>query len=150
MRAAIFSVVSLLYTCPVFAADDTPVGRWLTINDTTQEPTAVVEIVDTPQGLSGRVVSLYPKPGQNPAPLCHECSGEHKDQPVIGMEILWGLHQDGDEWNGGQIFDPDGGKTYRCKMHVTDGGAKLDVRGYIGFSLLGRTQVWVRQKPGRS
>ncbi len=60
------------------------------------------------------------------------------------MEILWNLHRDGDEWDGGEILDPDEGKTYRCKMHVSDDGSKLDVRGFVGFSLLGRTQVWER------
>ena len=147
MRTAILSASLLLYTCIADAASDTPVGRWMTINDETHEPTAVVEIVDEPTGLSGRVISLYPKPGQNPAPKCKDCSGEHKDQPVIGMTILWNLHRDGDEWNGGEIFDPDGGKTYRCKMHLIEDGAKLEVRGFIGISLLGRTQIWVRQKP---
>jgi uncharacterized protein (DUF2147 family) len=62
------------------------------------------------------------------------------------MTILWGLSKDGDEWNGGQILDPKNGKIYKAKMSLDDGGRKLNVRGYIGFSLMGRSQVWQRQE----
>ena len=60
------------------------------------------------------------------------------------MTILWGLKDEGEAWKGGQILDPDNGKTYRCKMTVSDDGRELDVRGYIGISLIGRTQTWLR------
>ncbi len=144
MNAAIFSSLLLVSSSLATAANRTPVGTWETINDETHEPTAVVEIYEENGALSGRVTRLFPKPGQNPAPLCRDCSGDRKDQPVIGMVIIWNMHRDGDEWNGGEIFDPDGGKTYRCKMYVSEDGSKLDVRGYIGISLIGRTQVWER------
>ena len=144
MKTVILSSL-LLVACGVAAASDrSPVGTWNTVNDETHERTAVVEIVEKDGALSGRVISLFPKPGQNPAPRCQDCSGDKKDQPVIGMTIIWNVRQDGDEWDGGEIFDPDGGKTYRCKMHVSDDGQKIEVRGYIGISLLGRTQVWER------
>jgi uncharacterized protein (DUF2147 family) len=61
------------------------------------------------------------------------------------MTIMWGMKKNGDEWSGGQILDPKNGKVYGCRMHLTDNGQKLEVRGFIGFSLLGRTQVWDRQ-----
>jgi uncharacterized protein (DUF2147 family) len=144
MNTAILSSLLLVSTGFATAAERTPVGTWNTVNDETHERTAVVEIVDHDGALSGRVTALFPKPGQNPAPLCKDCSGDKKDQPVIGMTIIWNVHRDGDEWNGGEIFDPDGGKTYRCRMHVSDDGQKLEVRGYIGISLLGRTQIWER------
>ena len=60
------------------------------------------------------------------------------------MAILWGLAEDHEEWNGGYILDPKNGKTYKCEMKLEDGGKKLTVRGYIGFSLLGRSQTWIR------
>jgi len=67
---------------------------------------------------------------------------------VIGMTILTGMKQDGDEYNGGKILDPKNGKVYRSKMTLVEGGKKLNVRGYIGMPILGRTQVWVRQDDG--
>jgi uncharacterized protein (DUF2147 family) len=63
---------------------------------------------------------------------------------VIGLDIIRGLHQDGEQWSGGEILDPENGATYRCSIRVEDGGRKLVVRGYVGFSLLGRSQTWLR------
>ena len=126
------------------AADRTPVGTWTTIDDDSHQAKAVVEITERDGVLSGHVIKLFRMPGEDQNPKCKDCSGEHKDQPILGMTILWNLHRDGDEWNGGEIIDPDGGKVYRCKLHVDESGTKLEVRGFIGFSLLGRTQVWER------
>ncbi|HEX4481747.1 MAG TPA: DUF2147 domain-containing protein [Rudaea sp.] len=134
----------LLISGSVFAADRTPIGTWKTIDDDTHEPKALVEITEHDGALSGHVVKLFRKPSEDQNPKCKECSGDRKDQPIMGMTILWNLRRDGDEWNGGEIIDPDGGKIYRCKLQVDETGTRLDVRGFIGFSLLGRTQVWER------
>lgn len=142
MRLLIFSL--FLFGSSVSAADQTPLGTWKTIDDDSHEAKALVEITEHDGALSGRVVKLFRKPSEDQNPKCKECSGERKDQPVMGMTILWNLRRDGDEWNGGEIIDPDGGKIYRCKLHVDETGTRLDVRGFIGFSLLGRTQVWER------
>jgi len=69
-----------------------------------------------------------------------------KDKPVIGMTILSGLKKDGDEYNGGQIIDPANGKVYKSKLSVVDDGQKLNVRGYVGMPMLGRTQTWLREQ----
>ena len=66
--------------------------------------------------------------------------------PVIGLVILSGLKKDGAEYSGGQILDPDNGKVYSSKIQLTDGGEKLNMRGYIGVSMLGRSQIWERQE----
>ena len=61
------------------------------------------------------------------------------------MEIMWGLETDKNEWSGGKIMDPENGKTYKCKIWFEDNNNdELNLRGYIGFSLLGRNQVWLR------
>jgi uncharacterized protein (DUF2147 family) len=75
--------------------------------------------------------------------MCHNCTGTFKDKKVVGLNILWGLKDQGNgEWDGGSILDPKTGKIYKAKMTLK--GDKLYVRGYIGVSLLGRTQTWVR------
>jgi uncharacterized protein (DUF2147 family) len=61
------------------------------------------------------------------------------------MRIMWDMKKSGNEYTGGRLMDPENGKTYRGKVRLIDGGKKLDVRGFIGFSLLGRTQTWVRE-----
>lgn len=70
---------------------------------------------------------------------------ERKNQPVVGMVILTGMRKNGSEYNGGEILDPDTGWVYRCKMRLVEGGKKLILRGYLGFSLLGRSQTWIRE-----
>ena len=78
---------------------------------------------------------------------CDKCSDERKDQPVLGMTIIRNIkHNAGDAtlWDGGEILDPNNGKTYKLRVKPVDGGQKLEVRGYIGAPLLGRTQTWTR------
>ncbi|SIO72947.1 Uncharacterized conserved protein, DUF2147 family [Burkholderia sp. GAS332] len=121
-----------------------PAGIWQTIDDRTHQPTALVQITQNGDGtLSGKVVRGL---GGNNSPerRCTECTDERKDQKIQGMSIVREMKQDGDEWDGGRILDPVNGKEYSCKMHLEAGGQKLVVRGYIGFSLLGRSQIWTR------
>ena len=128
----------------IVAMESSPVGMWKTLDDKTGEARSVIKVWTEKGELSGQITKLFRKPDKNPNPLCDKCTGENKDKPVIGMTIMWGLKQDGDEWNGGQILDPDDGKIYKCKVEVVEGGKKLEVRGFIGFALIGRTQTWVR------
>src|SRR5581483_10766498 len=116
---------------------NTPVGKWETIDDSTHQPKALVEISQNSDGsLSGKVIKgLDPK--AEPGKRCTACTDERKDQPILGMTIISGMKPDGDSWDGGNILDPENGKVYMCKMHLEDGGQKLVVRGYIGVSLLG-------------
>ena len=142
---ALSSVFAALFLSPAFAAGETPVGRWVTIDDKDHQPRSVIEIVDSGSGLQGRIVKIYDRPGDNPAHLCRKCKGDLKDKPVVGMTVISGVKQDGDVWDGGTIMDPGSGNTYSAKLTPTDAGQKLDVRGYMGISLLGRTQTWVRE-----
>lgn len=145
MLRTAFALALTLSAGASFAADmNTPVGTWKTIDDETKEVTSIVQITEVGGKLQGKVVQVL-KSSSGPHPTCGKCDGERKDKPIEGMNILWGLSKDGDEWNGGQILDPKNGKIYKVKMTMEDGGKKLDVHGYIGFSLLGRSQVWQRQ-----
>lgn len=126
-------------------AQSSPVGTWTTIDDKTKKPKSVVEIYEASNGtLAGRVSEIL-QSDRGPNPVCDKCSGERKNKPVKGMVMLWGVKKKGNVWEGGQILDPKNGKVYSVKLQLTDGGKKLDVRGFMGFSLLGRTQTWVRQ-----
>ncbi len=138
--------VLLACPCAILAqtADTTPVGTWRTIDDETHEARSLVQISEHDGVLSGQVIEIFRKVGEDPNPPCKECPGERHNQPLIGMTILWNLHRHGDTWEGGEILDPESGKIYRCNLHVAEGGSRLEVRGFIGFALLGRTQVWER------
>jgi len=123
----------------------TPVGRWKTIDDKSGVAKSIVRIADVNGELQGKVEQVFSPPAPKAEPLCEKCSGERKNKPIVGMTIMWGLKKNGDEFTGGQVLDPESGKTYRCKLRVIDNGAKLELRGFIGFSLLGRTQTWIRE-----
>ncbi|WP_224243548.1 DUF2147 domain-containing protein [Hyalangium gracile] len=121
-----------------------PVGRWTTIDDETKKPKSVIAIYEEGGKLFGKIEKTFPEPNEEQNPVCKKCEGALKDKPIIGMVIMRDLKKDDDEWSGGTILDPSNGKTYKVKISVEDGGKKLKVRGYIGLSLIGRTQHWVR------
>ncbi|TFW10325.1 DUF2147 domain-containing protein [Oxalobacteraceae bacterium OM1] len=128
------------------AQQASPVGVWKTIDDASGKPKALIRITDNRGEYRGKIEKLYREPGEDPNPKCEKCEGNLKDQPVLGMTILIGMKQDGDEWNGGKILDPANGKVYNSKMSLAENGKKLNVRGYIGVPMLGRTQTWVREE----
>jgi uncharacterized protein (DUF2147 family) len=137
--------VFALSAAHAFADVATPVGMWQTIDDVSGEPKAVIQITQDGSGqLSGKILHGIGRLN-DPERRCTACVGERKDQLLKGMTIIEGMRQDGDEWIGGQILDPSNGKFYKCKMRLEDGGQKLVVRGYIGVSLLGRSQTWLRE-----
>ncbi|MDB4186025.1 DUF2147 domain-containing protein [Flavobacteriaceae bacterium] len=76
--------------------------------------------------------------------LCTNCTGKDKDQPIEGLIIVKGLSKDGAEWTNGDILDPANGKLYDCTIKLDDANT-LNVRGFLGFSFLGRTQIWQRK-----
>ena len=129
-----------------FASELSPVGLWKTIDDNTGKPRGLVRIIEVNGEYQGKVEKIFSKPGEEPDPKCEKCDGARHNQPVIGMTILWGLTKQGDEYQGGEILDPENGKVYRAKMKLDGDEGKLGVRGFIGFSLFGRTQTWVREK----
>jgi len=125
------------------AQASSPVGRWHTIDDKTGEVKSLVTIEDKSGVLSGRVSQLLRK-GADPAARCDKCSDDRKGQTILGMEIIRGVKKaSGDEhWDGGEILDPEEGKLYRVRLTPLEGGAKLQVRGFLGP--FWRNQVWVK------
>ena len=142
----LFFATTLMLASSFVAAAGSPVGTWRSIDDKTKQERSIIKITEENGELKGVVEKLFDQPGDDPAHLCKECKGERKDKPIIGMTILWGLKKDGDMWAGGEILDPKNGKIYRCKMTLSGDGKSLNVRGFIGISLLGRTQTWLREQ----
>jgi len=145
LRNATLAGVLFASAAAAFAQSSSPVGMWQTVDDHTHQPKAIVQITQDENGtLTGKVIKGL-NPNDNPDKRCTACTDARKDQLILGMTIITGLKKDGDTWDGGQILDPENGKLYKCKMHLEEGGQKLVVRGYIGVSLLGRSQTWIRQ-----
>lgn len=118
-------------------------GKWKTIDDKTGDAKSVVEIFELNGKIYGKIIDIYNESKRNAK--CEKCSGEDKNKQVLGLTIIKGLSKDGDEFSGGKITDPQTGSTYKCilKLKTKD---KLEVRGYMGISIMGRSQFWVRQK----
>ena len=138
----LFTLISLTFITAFASAADSVVGDWKTIDDVTGKTKSIVRISKTDHGdYEGQVIEILHS-DRGPNPLCDDCPGELRGKPVKGLVILWGL-KDAKEnnWKGGEIIDPKNGKIYKAKLHLREDG-KLEVRGFIGISLLGRTQVW--------
>lgn len=117
-----------------------PTGLWTTIDDVSGKAKSVIEIFQRENRLYGKVIKVFPEPGESNDPVCDKCEGDRKNQKVIGMVILQGLEQDGDKWTNGTILDPQNGKTYDCSIWLDEEG-NLRVRGYLLFFY--RTQKWL-------
>jgi uncharacterized protein (DUF2147 family) len=150
-RICILIAASLIQISQVWAADklEQLAGRWIQIDEKSGKTQSLIRIVEiAPNRYEGFVEKIYAAPGEDPNPRCEDCKGARKNQPVIGMRIITNLKRAGstnDFFDGGEIFDPDTGDTYRLKIALLNAGKKLDVRGYIGISLFGRSQIWVRE-----
>ena len=131
------------------AADSasTPAGRWRTFDDKIAGKAKAIIVLYEENGLLfGRVETLV---DPDAVKICDKCSDERKGRPVTGMVVVRRMKKDGDEYTGGDILDPKNGSVYRCKMRLIDQGRKLSVRGYLGFSLFGRSQTWIRDDSGQ-
>jgi uncharacterized protein (DUF2147 family) len=140
------AVAFVLATASVLAmAQNTPAGLWRTIDDDGKTEKSTVRITVANGVATGKVEHIT-----DPAKAdekCVKCEDDRKDQPIVGMVIINGAKQDAEEaekWTGGMILDPAKGSTYKLILKLTDGGKKLDVRGYIGSPMFGRTQTWIR------
>lgn len=124
----------------------TPVGYWKTIDDKQNDVRSIVKIwVHTDGTLRGRIEKLFPRPDEEPDPVCDKCKGDKKDKPVLGMEFLWDFKGSGAIWKEGKILDPENGKVYSCQLEVLEDGKKLKVFGYIRIIFkIGRSQTWIR------
>ena len=126
-------------------AQTTPVGLWKTIDDKTQGERALVRITESGGVFSGRIEKLLAADAK-PDAQCDKCTDDRKDKPIVGLEIVRGVKKAEAEntWDGGTILDSAEGKVYKVRMQPADGGKKLEVRGYVGMPMLGRTQTWLR------
>jgi uncharacterized protein (DUF2147 family) len=142
-RTAIAIVVGLSSISAM--AQMSPVGLWKTIDDKDGSVKSEIRVTQADGVITGKIEKIL-DPKAKPDEKCVECTDDRKDQPTLGLEIIRGVRktEGKDVWEGGTIVEPSTGKIYKVKMTPIEGGAKLEMRGFIGFSLLGRTQTWIR------
>jgi uncharacterized protein (DUF2147 family) len=139
-----FFVAGLLVTAASLAlAQATPAGLWRTVDDDGKTEKSQVRITESGGVFTGKVEKVAD--ASKADAKCTECTDERKDKPIVGMVMLRNVKAAADgTWEGGEILDPNNGKTYKVRLKPIDGGSKLEVRGYVGTPLLGRTQTWLR------
>jgi uncharacterized protein (DUF2147 family) len=142
-------ILGFAFTCFISASvsaqsADPAIGVWKTIDDKTNQPASLIKIEQVNGNLEGVIIKTFPQPNETPLVNCNLCKDELKDKPIIGLKIMTGLKQEKPGyWAGGKILDPENGEYYRVRLSTED-GKKMDVRGYIGVPILGRTQVWYK------
>ena len=122
-----------------------PAGLWQTISDKDGKVASEVRIIETGGVISAKIEKIF-RADAAPDAKCTLCEDDRKDKQIVGLEFMRGLKkvEGKDVWDGGTIVDPDNGKVYRAKMTPIEGGKKLEMRGYVGSPLFGRTQTWIR------
>ena len=141
-------IVALQSTAALAQAPESrasPVGSWKTIDDKTGQPRGIVRVYESDGRYFARIERSLTS-GED-GRTCTACTDERKDQPLIGLAIMRNVKLENGEYGGGDILDPNTGSVYRCSFKLEDGGNTLLVRGYLGVSLFGRTQKWLRE-PG--
>ena len=138
------AVLGLVLVNAAFA-QASPVGLWKTIDDDGKTAKSLVRITESGGVLSGTIEKILDPAKQDVK--CDKCKDDRKDKPVVGLLILRNLRQDAqdkDIWAGGEVLDPTDGSTYKARVKPIDGGQKLEMRGYMGVPMFGRTQTWIR------
>ena len=145
-RFALLLLAVLALCASTAQAQLTPLGLWKTFPEDSQVARSLVRLTETNGVVRGRVEKLL-DPALKPDEVCSRCSGELLDKPIVGMTIVKGVRQNRSDpvvWDGGEIIDPHNGKVFSVRLTPVDGGRRLEVRGYLGAPMLGRTLHWVR------
>ena len=134
------TLVAILIMIPCLGSAQTIVGKWTTIDDNSGEEKSVIEIFEKGGKYFGKITKLFRDPGEDPDPVCDECESDDPryKKKIIGMEIIRNMEKSGNDYEHGDILDPENGKVYKCKLWIE--GNELKVRGYWGPFF--RTQSW--------
>lgn len=148
IRLHVRILVSFLCLCFVHSVFAQVVGYWKTIDDKLKKQRSILQLTHEHGQYQAYVRKVYYIKGEGPNDRCQHCQGEAKGKKILGLKIMWGLKKQTDSkeqrWQGGTILDPSDGHMYHCEMYLEPNGKVLHVRGYIGLSIFGRTQMWYR------
>jgi len=128
----------------VRAAEPSAVGLWEQVDEKSGKPESWFRIAEKNGVYEGTLVKIFPKPGDDSDFRCDKCEGDEKGKPVLGLALIKGMQRKGLDYEDGTIMDPRDGTVYRALMQLSPDGKQLEVRGYLGIAMLGRSQMWNR------
>ena len=137
-----YYILLLLSTVSLTIHAQSIIGSWETYDDQTNEKKSVVEIYTINGEYFGKITELYKKDKDT---VCEKCKGKNHEKRVIGLVIIENLTRNGKKFDGGTILDPESGDVYKCYLQLENDN-KLKVRGFLGISVIGRTQYWLRKE----
>ena len=144
--AAVISMNAAVLAAPASNGEPSAVGLWEQVDDKTGKPESWFNIVEKDGVYVGTIVKMFQKPG-DPSPeswRCTKCEGPEKNAPVLGLALIKSMKRTGLKYEDGTILDPRDGTVYRALMQLSPDGKELEVRGYLGIAMLGRSQMWKR------
>jgi uncharacterized protein (DUF2147 family) len=152
MRASLQKLIFVLgavvlcagVSAPLRSQEPSAVGLWEQVDEKTGRAESWFKITERNGVYEGAIVKIFPKPGDDENFVCDKCEGAEKGAPVLGLKLIKGMRRNGMGYENGTIMDPRDGSVYRALMTLSPDGQHLEVRGYLGISLFGRSQTWNR------
>jgi Uncharacterized protein conserved in bacteria (DUF2147)/Trypsin-like peptidase domain len=141
----IAAFAALSFASSARAGDSSAVGLWQQVDENTGRTESWYLFVERPGGFyQGSIVKLFFKPGEDENWVCSKCEGTERNAPVLGLTLIKGMQRNGSSYENGTITDPRDGTVYRASMKLSPDGQNLEVRGYLGIAVFGRSQIWHR------